>query len=136
MVALLDSSVVAAFLDRDDPHHAGADQRIRELAGREQLITSAITYAELLTGAVLGHHDRGVVRGFFRDLIDAVYPVDERVAEFAAEIRGERRSLRLPDALILATAGVHGIDIVITADQRWRGLRGTPGVEVLAARPG
>lgn len=124
---LLDSVAVAGFLDRDDAFHAAADRRIRELAGRERLITSVITYAELLTGAARGHHDRGTVRGFFADLIDEVVAVDEPIAERAANLRAAKPSLRLPDALILAAAEESGAELVIGGDQRW--LR-VPGLRI------
>jgi len=126
VVALLDSTAVAGFLDRDDSFHAAADKRVRELAGREQLIVSVITYAELLTGAGLGHHDQAAVRGFFADLVDEVESVDRGVAERAAELRTATPSLKMPDALILATADLRDADVVITADHRW--------VHVLAGR--
>ena len=126
MVALLDSAAVAGFLDRDDAVHAAADERVRELAGRERLIVSVITYAELLTGAGLGHHDRTAVRGFFAELIDEIHDVNRNVAERAAELRTAGPALKMPDALILATADVHEADAVITADHRW--------VDVLAGR--
>jgi len=54
VVVLLDSVVIARFLDRDDVFHLAADARLRELAGRERLVVSVITYAELLAGAGLG----------------------------------------------------------------------------------
>src|SRR5215207_10645621 len=68
VVALLDSVVVAGFLDRDDAFHTAAEARVRELAGSARLVVSAITYAELLTGAALGRHDQTPVRGFFSEL--------------------------------------------------------------------
>jgi predicted nucleic acid-binding protein len=45
--------------------------------------------------------------------------VDRDVAERAAQLRTAKPSLRMPDALILATADVHHADLVITADHRW-----------------
>ena len=134
MVALLDSVVVAGFLDRADAFHTAADRRIRELAGRETLIASVITYAELLTGAGRAHHAQAAVRGFFDDLVDGVYDVDRRVAERAAEIRAVKPSLRMPDALILATADIRTADVVITGDHRWADVDVAPEIEVLRAR--
>ena len=43
------------------------------------------------------------MRGFFSDLITAVIPVDEGIAEMTGRIRAET-SLRMPDSLVLATA--------------------------------
>lgn len=131
MVALLDSAVIAGFLDRDDDFHAAADARIRELAGRERLIVSVITYAELLTGAGLGHHDRAAVRGFFSDLVDRIHDVNPSVAERAADLRTAHPSLKLPDALILATADLQETDIAITADRRWVDVLARGRVELL-----
>jgi predicted nucleic acid-binding protein len=132
VVALLDSVAVAAFLDRDDVFHTAADTRIRDLAGRDRLTVSVITYAELLTGAGLAHHDQTAVRGFFADLIDDIHSVDREVAERGAELRTAKPSLKLPDALILATADLRGADMVITADHRWEGVLPGLRVELLA----
>jgi predicted nucleic acid-binding protein len=133
VVALLDCVVVAGFLDRDDAFHRAADARIRQLAGREHIVASTITYAELLTGAGLGHHSDAAVRGFFADLIDEIHDVDRAVAERAAQLRISKRSLRMPDALVLATADVHDADVVITGDRRWVDVLPDRRIEVLEA---
>jgi predicted nucleic acid-binding protein len=133
VVALLDSVAVAGFLDRDDAFHAAADARIRELAGRETLTVSVITFAELLTGAGLGHHQQSAVRGFFGELIDEIYSVDLAVAERAAELRSQTASLKMPDALILATADVHHADLVVAGDDRWPGVGIGSRIELLVA---
>ena len=134
MVALLDSAAVAGFLDRDDAFHAAADARIRELAGRETLVVSVITYADLLTGAGLGHDEQSAVRGFVAQLIDEVYSVDRAVAERAAELRSRTPALKMPDALILATADLHHADVVVTADDRWPDVGIGSRVELLDPR--
>ncbi len=126
MVALLDSAAVVGFLDRDDSFHAAADRLVRQLAGHQRIIVSVITYAELLTGAARGHHDSFAVRGFFVELVDQIHDVNRLVAERAASLRKAKPSLKMPDALILATAYLHDADIVVTADHRW--------VDVLAGR--
>ena len=45
--------------------------------------------------------------------------VDEDVAVTAAQLRATHRSLRLPDALVLATATAVEADIVLTSDEQW-----------------
>jgi len=82
-------------------------------------------------GAGLGHHDLTAVRGFFADLVDAVYDVDRTVAERAAELRTVKPSLEMPDALVLATADVHNVDVVITGDHRWADVLVGRRVELL-----
>ena len=117
MAVVLDSSAVIGFLDRDDALHEAAARAVRELGREQRLAVSVVTYAEVLTGARLGHHDEERVAGFFADLISEVIPVDVAVAETAADIRARLKSLRMPDALILATAEVRpDVGLVISGD--------------------
>lgn len=117
---LLDSNVIVGFLDADDALHEVSVAKLREIVPREPLAASVIGYAEVMTGAKLGHHPEDRVAGFFDALIGDLLPVDRAVADRAAAIRGERRSLPMPDALILATADLHDeIDTVLCADGAW-----------------
>ncbi len=126
MAVVLDSDAAVAFLDRADDLHATADEAIRDLLGKHQLLASAVTYAEVLTGARLGRHDEKRVRGFFADLISEILPVDAKVADRAADLRARRKSLRMPDALILATADLHPeVDLVVTGDRRAAKITGS-----------
>lgn len=122
-VALLDSSAVVAFLDADDALHEAADGAVRRVAREHGLAVSAVTVAEVLAGAKLGHHDEALVRRFLTEVVGARVPVDEQVAERAAELRAGRPTLRMPDALILATGDLHA-DVVVTGDARWPKVRG------------
>ncbi|MHB8492529.1 MAG: PIN domain-containing protein [Solirubrobacteraceae bacterium] len=122
-VVLLDSVAVVAYLDATNAFHRAADEAISAAAGEHRLIASAINYAEVLTGAKLGHRDEEIVRGFFADLVAEIVPVDREVAERAAELRGARRSVRLPDALVLATADLYA-DVLIGADAQWAKVKG------------
>jgi predicted nucleic acid-binding protein len=77
-----------------------------------------MTYAEVLTGGRLGRHDEKRVRGFFTDLISEILPIDAAVADKAADLRSRRKSLRMPDALILATAELHpDANLIVIGDQ-------------------
>lgn len=119
MAVVLDSDTVVGFLDRGDALHRAADAVIRDLVREHRLLVSVVTYAEVLTGARLGHHDEGQVRGFFAQLVSEVLPVDTTVAEKAAELRSRLKSLRMPDALILATAGTsQEVDLIVTGDAK------------------
>jgi PIN domain len=76
-------------------------------------------------GAKLGHHGERQVRGFFSDLISEVLPVDVDVADAAADLRSRRKSLRMPDALILATAEIQSeVSLVLTGDLEATKVRG------------
>jgi hypothetical protein len=118
VAVVFDSDAVVAFLDRADALHDAADEAIRDLLGKDRLLVSAVTYAEVLTGARLGRHDEERVRGFFTDLISEILPVDAEVADKAADLRSRRKSLRMPDALILATAELDPeVDLIVTGDR-------------------
>ena len=121
-IALLDSSTVVAFLDRDDALHGAADAAVRTAAAEHSLVVSLITVAEVLTGVRLGHHDEAPVRRFFNRAISARLPIDEPIAERAAQLRSTHRALRMPDALILATAET-AADLVLTGDERWLAVK-------------
>ncbi len=117
MAVVLDSDAIVGFLDRNDALHDAADAAIRDLVGKERLLVSVVTYAEVLTGARLGHHDEHQVKGFFRDLISEILPVDVDVADAAADLRSRRKSLRMPDAMILATAEIqHEVGLIVSGD--------------------
>lgn len=116
-VSLLDSDVVVGFLDSDDPLHAQADAAIRAVAPEHRFVVSFVTVAEVLTGAKLGHHDEATVRRFFDQVVSARLPLDGPTAERAAELRAAHRPLKMPDALILATADINA-EVVLSADER------------------
>ena len=119
MAVVLDSDAVVGFIDRSDALHRAADQAIRDLIGSHQLLVSTVTYAEVLTGAHLGRHDEEQVRGFFFELTAEILSVDVEIAERAADLRARHKSLRMPDALILATADVAPeVELVLTGDRQ------------------
>lgn len=125
MAVVLDSDAVVGFLDRDDPLHDSADEAIRDVVGEHRILVSAVTYAEVLTGTRLGHHDEVAVGGFFAELISTVVPVDVAVADRGADLRSRFRSLRMPDALILATADTEAsVESLLTGDQRMAKVSG------------
>ncbi len=114
---VLDSDAVVGFLDRDDALHEAASAAIRDLIRSQRLLVSVVTYAEVLTGVRLGHHDEGLVKGFFGDLISEILPVDIAIADIAANFRSQLKSLRMPDALILASAEADPeTEVVISGD--------------------
>jgi predicted nucleic acid-binding protein len=126
VAVVLDSDAVVAFLDSSDALHDAADEAIRELLGKDRLLASTVTYAEVLTGARLGRHDEKRVRGFFADLISEILPVDAKVADKAADLRARRKALRMPDAMILATADLNPeVELVVTGDRRAAKITGS-----------
>lgn len=126
----MDSSVVVDFLNGDEALHGPADSAVRDAAREHGLAVSTVTVMEVLTGAKLGRHDETLMRRFLAEVVGSRFPVDEHVAERAAELRAANRALRTPDALILATGDLHA-DLVVTGDARWAKVRGV-GCAVIA----
>jgi len=132
---LLDSNVIVGFLDADDALHEVTVAKLKEIVGSHPLVASVVSYAEVTTGVSLGHHPKKTVERFFDILVKDLLPVDRPVAARAAKLRGERVSLRMPDALILATADLHeDIGTVLCADDDWPKVKGLScKVELLKA---
>ena len=85
---------------------------------------SRITWIEVLSGVPEG---AGAATEIFLSRF-SVREIDEEIARRAAAIRAERRSLRLPDALIWASAQVSG-RILVTRNTRDFPAR-MPGIRV------
>lgn len=120
---ILDTSVLAAYLDATDATHAAAALLLDELVqgGRNPAIVSTVTVMELLVrpfrAAPSAHQ---VVMAFLRthpnlDTVD----VDPGVAAEAARIRAIHR-LATPDALIVGTGIAAGVDRIVTNDRDWQ----------------
>ncbi len=112
--------MLIAFLDAGDVQHQRAVGELRpRLAAGEQLIVGASVYAEVLVRPLQQGTDAKI-----DEFLDAtgtlVLSVDRPLARRAAQLRARHRSLRLGDALSLATALEHDGQL-ITLDQRlWR----------------
>jgi predicted nucleic acid-binding protein len=120
---ILDASVLIGLLDTADAHHAGAvdDTEAADVAGR-QLLVPASAYSETLVAFA-----RAARVPEAREAIAAmgikVTPLTEAIAEHAAELRARHDWLRLPDALVLATARELDADL-LSYDHRLRQLAG------------
>lgn len=95
----------------------------RLVAGTDDLHVSAITRAELFSGRAT---EERRVRRLLEPMVDLA--VDAAVAERAGRLRRDR-PLRLPDALIAATALEHRLTLVT------RNVRDFDGVRGLKVRP-
>jgi len=125
---ILDASAVIALLDPADSLHAPA-QREFELAVGDDLLLPASALAEFLVmPARAGRLE--VARASVQALDLGIAPVGEEVAIEAARLRGQHRNLRLPDALVIATANVLEADALLTGDANWQRL--SPRVRVIA----
>ncbi len=112
----LDASVVIGLFLPDDAHHETARA---ELAAARMRADSFVLPASVLSEAMVGGYRNGTAPEMHRRIVGLfgpVRPVDEAVALAAADLRG-RHTLRLPDALVIAT-GIVDDAIVLTCDHR------------------
>lgn len=85
------------------------------------MVLPASAYAEALVGPMArGEEAVRIVDDFVARLPLGVEPMTVDVARAAARLRARYgRRLRLPDALVVATAEVLAADVLITTDRGW-----------------
>jgi predicted nucleic acid-binding protein len=117
----VDAGVIIAFLDGDDVHHDSARSTLSSaLDDAERLSIAASALAECLVGpARRSTKAVELVRTLIDRLPVSVVHLDEEIATQAAMLRARHRSLKLPDALVIATAEHSSADRLITTDRRW-----------------
>jgi predicted nucleic acid-binding protein len=115
----LDADIVIAFLDPGDDQHATAVAELRpRLAAGDELLSAATVYAESIVQPLQQGTD-AIVDEFFDAAGISILPIDGAVARRAAVLRAEHQSLRLPDAMSLATAIVTD-SALLTLDKKLR----------------
>jgi predicted nucleic acid-binding protein len=117
----LDAGVIIAFLDADDAHHDAARSALTDaLDNTERLSIAASAVAECLVGpARRSPKAVEVVSTLIERLPASIVDLDAEVATRAAVLRARHRSLKLPDALVLASAEQSRADRLITTDRKW-----------------
>ncbi len=122
---ILDASVLIGLLDTADAHHARAVEDV-EAADRTRrpMLIPASAYSEALVAFA-----REARIADAREAITAmgmeVAPLTATIAEHAAELRARHERLRLPDAIVLASARELDGEL-LSYDQRLAGLAGRP----------
>ena len=116
---ILDAGVVIGMLDRRDTHHAAATAAIRAARDRgDQCSIPASAYAEVLVRPMrLGDEAVAIVEAAIDAIPATITPIDREIAWSAGRLRATHGlALRLPDAMILASAIVAKADRVLTTD--------------------
>ena len=100
---ILDASVLIGLLDTADAHHTNAVDDVEAADRDHTLLTPASAYSETLVA--FARADRIVdARETIAAMGIEVAPLTAAIAERAADLRAAHGRLRLPDALVLATA--------------------------------
>jgi predicted nucleic acid-binding protein len=98
--ALFDTNILVDYLN-------AVPEARRELQRYTDKAVSIITWMEIMVGA--GQDLEAATRSFLNSF--DVVPVDEQIAERAVDLRRNNR-IKLPDAVIWATAQVHAMLLV------------------------
>jgi len=133
-LTVLDAGVVIAVLDAGDAHHAAALTALTDARDRgDQLVIPVSAYAECLVApSRSGTAATATVNRFIDALPARIEPATRAIGATAASLRAlHGPSLRLPDALVVATAAVLEADRIFTTDAGWPAL--PVKVEVIAA---
>ena len=120
-LTVLDAGVIIGFLDGNDAHHDAAQEVLRTSRDRnDRLVLPASALAEVLVGpARRGPDAVAAVHGLVGRLPIEIAPLDADLAGVAAGLRAGPRSLKLPDALVIATAAHLEADHLVTTDRWW-----------------
>ena len=120
-VVHLDAGVVIGFLDADDAHHTAARTVLsRALDAGDRIGMAASAFAECLVGPARHGGDAvATVRLLVERVPIVIVPLDESIAVAAAELRAAHPKLRLPDALVVATAQERSAERLVTTDRGW-----------------
>ena len=123
-LTVLDAGVLIGFFDAGDAHHVAARKELE--ASRDRHDRVAIP-ASALAEALVGPSRRGDdairrVDAFLERLPIEVVPLDRPIAVAAAALRARHGGrLKLPDALVVATANVLAADVLVTTGRGWPG---------------
>lgn len=118
----VDAGILIAVLDAQDAHHAQAVEHLRAARARgDRMIVPVSAYAEaMVRPSAAGPDAQARLDRLLDDLVADVEPATRSIGRRAAELRATHGArLRLPDALVLATALELGADAVLTTDARW-----------------
>ena len=121
-LTILDAGVLIAILDSSDVHHQAARQAVADLLDRQEEFAIPVSaYAEVLVGAYRGGSGPASVVDRFLDALPVrVEPATAAIAHIAAKLRADHGpSLRLPDALVIATAIDRKAAVILTTDAGW-----------------
>lgn len=121
-LTVLDTGVMIGYLDGQDVHHTSAKAEVAAAHDRgDRLAIPGAAFAELLVRPLQRGSEAVVTtEDAIRRLPLEVLAVSQAVAVAAAGLRAEHgRRLKLPDALVVATARVFDSDLLVTTDRDW-----------------
>jgi len=127
-----DTNLYIYLLDTTSPFHPPVDaMRRKMLAAQIRLVTSTMTLGELIAGP--RNDGNEALAAQYRAALtqsSTIVPFDERAADLYATIRTQR--VKQPDAIQLASAATHGVELFVTNDDKLWKLR-IPGIHFIVS---
>jgi len=127
-VTVLDASVIIALLDEADVGRPVARAAVDRCRQDQELLIPVTAFSESIVAPYRRSRKDGQRAEAALTALGRLVNVTREVASRAAQLRATRE-IKLPDALILATAIHEAADHILTLDRRWRGV--DPRVQLL-----
>ncbi|MDP7551079.1 MAG: type II toxin-antitoxin system VapC family toxin [Acidimicrobiales bacterium] len=121
-LTVLDAGVVIGWMDDTDAHHGVVTAALSESRARgDYLVLPASALAEAMVGpARRGRQAVETATALLGSVPVETVPVDGKVAIETAALRASMGTrLRLPNAMVVATAIVLDADRLVTTDRHW-----------------
>jgi len=127
-LTVLDASVLVALLDEADVGRVIAREAVARSHGDHELLIPVTAFSESIVAPYRRSRRDGQRAEAALAALGRLVEVTREIASRAAQLRATRK-IKLPDALILATAMTQSADQILTLDRRWRGV--DPRVQLL-----
>jgi predicted nucleic acid-binding protein len=120
-LTVIDAGVLIGFLDESDTHHHTSTREFESARRQGEVVIPASALAEsMVAPARHGDASLDAVREFVARLPLGVAQLDAEIAIIAAQVRAQfGPRLKLPDALVIATAINMEADVLVTTDRGW-----------------
>jgi predicted nucleic acid-binding protein len=123
----VDSNVPMYLVGADHPNKAEARRRLeRAVIDGEALVTSAEVLQEILHRYVAINRPEAIAPAFaaLLDVVDVVHPIEAADVQSARSLVERRIAVSARDALHAAVMRRHGVDRILTFDERLAALPG------------
>lgn len=133
----LDTNIFLNVKNKEEPFFEDSTRALDLIdENKVNCVLSTIVLAEMCAG----YYENNEVeeKNVFLSLIASspsyrVVPVDAKIADFGGEVRAEK-GIRLPDALIAATAAFNNCMLLVTHDETLRKIEEIRGVKITSAK--
>jgi predicted nucleic acid-binding protein len=120
-LSVLDASVLIALLDENDIGRPVARVAVEESKRDHDLLIPVTAFSESIVAPYRRSRRDGQRAEAALAALGSLVGVTRAIASQAAQLRATRQ-IKLPDALILATAMQVAATQILTLDRRWRGV--------------